>query len=278
MVVVLRAEVQDDSQLQELKGVDAVCGRVVLLQFGQLVSSCIAVVLDEFPELGALRDVLGLVDNTMVNLKLRSFFFASPACKVGGYGEELPHQCKECSASITVVGYGVIVVGLGVRGDEVVRDRFTVDGGDVLERRSDHVGELVNELFVVRHASSAVSTKLPVQLDPRNADGVGCGGVGVGDDSGRVDHAVVGLLDGRDELFRLRIRLRCFFGLRISSGTYWLAGVWFNRKCSRYHVNKVQGLIHVDRHESDWTVISLTGELCTDWATGAPLHPRLAKP
>ena len=81
----------------------------------------------------------------------------------------------------------------------LLEDRFTVDDGDVLECCSDHVGELTDEL-VVRHAS-AVSTELPVQLDPCSADGVdvdqvdggGCGGVGVGD-----DHAVVGLLGDHD--------------------------------------------------------------------------------
>ena len=45
-----------------------------------------------------------------------------------------------------------------------IASRVTVDGGDVLECRSDQVGELADKL-VVRHAS-AVSTELPIQLDP----------------------------------------------------------------------------------------------------------------
>ena len=114
MIVVLCAKVQDDSQLQELRGVDAVCGRVVLLDLGQLVSSCIAVVLDELPELCALRDVLGLLGGELEAAKLLLYI----SCRVGGSWEEIPQQCKECTSSITIIG--VVVVGLGVRGDEAV--------------------------------------------------------------------------------------------------------------------------------------------------------------
>eukprot|EP00959_Pyramimonas_sp_CCMP1952_P474325 9503264-Pyramimonas_sp.AAC.1 len=55
-VVVLKLEVQDYREFRELGGVNAVGGRIVLLLLRQRVSSCIAVVLDEFPELGALHD------------------------------------------------------------------------------------------------------------------------------------------------------------------------------------------------------------------------------
>eukprot|EP00976_Prorocentrum_cordatum_P082438 1184817-Prorocentrum_minimum.AAC.1 len=51
-----------------------------------------------------------------------------------------------------------------------IASRVTVDGGDVLECRSDQVGELADKL-VVRHAS-AVSTELPIQLDPCSTYGV----------------------------------------------------------------------------------------------------------
>ena len=65
-------------------------------------------------------------------------------------------------ATSSIVGE---VVGL-----VLLEDRVTVDGGDVLECRSDQVGELADKL-VVRHAS-AVSTELPIQLDPCSTYGV----------------------------------------------------------------------------------------------------------
>ena len=52
----------------------------------------------------------------------------------------------------------------------LLEDRFTVDGGSVLECCSDQVGELADKL-VLRHAS-AVSTELPIQLDSCSTDGV----------------------------------------------------------------------------------------------------------
>ena len=51
VVVVLGAEIETHGEAGELWGVDALVGGVVLLHPGEWMSSCIAVILDEFSEL-----------------------------------------------------------------------------------------------------------------------------------------------------------------------------------------------------------------------------------